>query len=446
MLLLCATQLAYAQENTLYNHYFLNPYLYNPSLVAPDLFTEFAVNYRKQWSGIEGAPQTATFNFQLPFDHKTALGVWASNEKIGLFTVNTGLVTFRHQVYLGDRIASDHKIGFGLSIGMVNSKLDITKASNPADPLITNFNTWYFSSQFGMNYQYKDFRLAFAIPQILQKHIVSNETFNNPAIDRLRTTVSSISYNFHFGPRAAFEPYVLYRTTKGLPAQYEGLGVLRVDEKYWIGGGYRVDYGASAFLGFTIKDQIRVGYAYEFAAASNAILGNGTHEFQLMVRLGKKKTRPEPTIPPVDEPVVTQQQPQEVKNDPPATVKETPRDTATVVVTNQQPPVVQQTQPETQPQRLETPHLVKPTTDTTKLQPGYYVVVGVFASEGHAKEFQAAIKKAGFNSTVEHYPTRDFHFVHVGHYNALPRARVRRDEYRAKSDFSFRDTWVLKVE
>jgi cell division septation protein DedD len=262
-----------------------------------------------------------------------------------------------------------------------------------------------------------------------------------PAIDQLRTTITSISYNFHFGPRAAFEPYVLYRTTKGLPDQYEGMGVLRIDDKYWIGGSYRVDYGASAFLGFTIKDQIRLGYAYEFAAATNQVLGNGTHEFQLMVRLGKRKVRPEPTIPvPPMETPVTEQPKEQPKEEVKVETKQPAVDTTRTAPV--ETPVVQQQQETPR----EVPPIVQPPSDSTKLPPGFYVVVGVFAAEAHANEFHAALQKAGFNATVEHYPTRQFFFVHVGHYTSLPPARATRDEFRSKPDFSFRDTWVLRVE
>lgn len=67
------TQSLYAEHSKLYSHYFLNPFLYNPSFVVPSGYTEVYLNYRSQWAGVAGAPTTGTLSFHLPLSYRTGI-------------------------------------------------------------------------------------------------------------------------------------------------------------------------------------------------------------------------------------------------------------------------------------------------------------------------------------------------------------------------------------
>jgi type IX secretion system PorP/SprF family membrane protein len=244
------------------------------------------LNYRKQWLGIEGAPTTGTLNLHLPLNYKAGLGVTAYQDEAGLLKTTTGLLSFSYQVYLGQTVNDVHKIAFGLSAGLTNSRINMAEADDMNDPALGN-NTSSLDGQFGLHYQFKNLKLAFAIPRLFQTHTVSEEAFNQPGFEQFQNTLSSVSYDFKFN-RISFEPIVTYRTFQNLDAQYEALGVLKIDELGWLGGSYRQDYGAAAFFGLSIKNKIKVGYAYEFATKQTDKFGNGSHEVQLILRVGKK--------------------------------------------------------------------------------------------------------------------------------------------------------------
>src|SRR5690606_1136328 len=122
----------------------------------------------------------------------------------------------------------------------------------------------------------------------------SEKSFNSKGIAQINNTLSSISYNFSLSHRFSFEPFFVYRTFENQDPQFEALGSFKIDQLLWFGGSYRQDYGAAAFFGLNIKEKIRVGYAYEFATDQTDRLGNGSHEVQLILRLGKKQfSRPQ---------------------------------------------------------------------------------------------------------------------------------------------------------
>lgn len=72
---LATTYQLHAQQNVVYSHYYLNPFLYNPSFAASNGYSELYLNYRNQWSGLEGAPTTGTISLQLPLNPKVGLGL-----------------------------------------------------------------------------------------------------------------------------------------------------------------------------------------------------------------------------------------------------------------------------------------------------------------------------------------------------------------------------------
>jgi type IX secretion system PorP/SprF family membrane protein len=480
---------ASAQQNLFYNHYFLNPYLYNPSFIAPNGYSEVYLNYRKQWIGFEGAPTTGTVSVHLPLSYKAGFAISGYQDEAGVLKTTTGLLSFAYQVYLGKRVSDIHKISFGMSAGLTTSTIDADKVDNPNDPVVGSTSS--FDGQFGIHYQFKNLKLAFAIPRIFQTYVVSENDFNKAGIEQVKNTISSISYNIKLNDRFSFEPYVTYRTYENIDAQYEAMGVFRIDNIGWLGGSYRQDYGAAGFLGFNIKDKIKLGYSYEFATDQVNNFGDGSHELQLVVRIGKKKfSRPEPkTEEQVQEPATEQeQQPaeqteevqkppvEENQNEPAApnvqpqnvqpqqrTQEQTQQPSPTGEQTQQPSRTEQPLQPSQQPaQRTEdTPAQNRQDTnvppaagekeqvkslDGNGLAPGHYVVVGAFHAVENAKNYARTLKRAGYPASVAYHPEKGYYLVHMVNAPTLDEARQLRDKYRQMSRYSFRDTWILSIE
>ena len=225
-----------AQQNLVYSHYFLNPFLYNPSFVAPNGYTELYLNYRNQWAGIEGAPVTGTVSVHLPLNYKTGIAFTVYQDKAGFLKTTTGLATFAYQVYLGNNVNDDHKIAFGLSAGVTS--VSIHGDNNFVNEPVVG-TTSSFEGQFGMHYQHKNLKIAFAIPRLFNTYVASDQDFNRVGFKQVRTTLSSVSYAISLGERIVLEPMVTYRTYENTPSQFEGLGALRIDNIVWVGGSYR---------------------------------------------------------------------------------------------------------------------------------------------------------------------------------------------------------------
>lgn len=467
---------AYGQQVLFYNHYYINPFLYNPSYIAPNGYTEAYLNFRKQWTNIPGAPTTYTANLHLPMSYKTGLGVTLLQDQAGSFITTKGLVSFAYQIYLGEKITDIHKISFGLSAGVSNSRLDANDADDIQDPVYANNATYSMDGQFGLHYQYNNFKIGFALPTIFENRVVSEVSFNKEGNTQLDNMIGSISYDFKLSPRVSLEPMFTYRTFENLDPQFEGLASLKLSNVGWIGGAYRQDYGAVGFFGLNIKEKFKLGYAYEFATEQTDKIGNGTHEVQVILRLGKKHFgRPQAAHKAAEQPSVAHHQtpPAETR---PAThiidpVEDEPEEPTQEVSEPSAQPV---TQPEhnvdNAPAERETPAVSQPvvqeplktvtqpvqklpaeeqkvkTLEGGNLQPGHYVVVGAFANETNAKNYQRTLKRSGYPAHVAFHPGKGYFIVHMDTVDSLQDARQLRDKYRQMSRYSFRDTWILTIE
>ena len=88
---------AYAQQSPVYSHYFVNPVLVNPSFTGTSGFTEFSLNYRNQWAGIDGAPSTVNAILQVPVNRKLSFGLNLLNDSRGaLSTYESAVMTSYH--------------------------------------------------------------------------------------------------------------------------------------------------------------------------------------------------------------------------------------------------------------------------------------------------------------------------------------------------------------
>ena len=75
--------LVQAQQQPQYSQYMYNMSVVNPAYVNADGMVPTGILYRKQWTAIEGAPQTANVFGTIPLSSKIQLSVNYTNDRIG---------------------------------------------------------------------------------------------------------------------------------------------------------------------------------------------------------------------------------------------------------------------------------------------------------------------------------------------------------------------------
>ncbi len=459
----------YAQAPDLptYNHYYVEPYFYNPAFMAAKDRAELNLIYRQQWAGLEGAPVFSQMSFIYPISRKLATGVNIYNNKRGLLTTTSAQASLSYAVGLGDEAF----LSFGMSGGVGRTSINLDEAGNTNDPALSRAldKSFFAEGQAGFNLQIRRLSIGFSIPQLFRQNTISSESFQKIAFNAFNTTISSVSYKFDLGPDFRLQPLLLYRTMQyntSRKAEFEGYGTLYYKDFLWVGGLYRPDYGASAYLGLQINKTFQFGYSYEFGTKQVAQLTNNTHEFRLGIKIGKQRvnrhkeivSRPEePQEPEVNEPVesekevIVKEEPkpepekEEVKVVTPVEIQEEkkqepvePKEIVVVPDSKSITPVPVHEDVQVLPAQVND--------NPDELKKGTYLIVGVFSDSQNAIKYSTQMLYAGYKTNIGYNSVKKLHYVYILTENDLEVAKKQRDNLRKITRFQFKDTWILIVE
>lgn len=297
----------FAQETPVYNHFYSTPYLINPAEAGANPFMNASLNHRQQWRGIDGAPVVTTLTFETPFDYKKwALGVNVRNFQRGLLSTTDFLATYAYGVYLNRNTI----LRFGLSAGFVSNSIDIAEIQDLNDPALANFldNNLQPISNVGLKLETSSgFNLGVSLPKIFKPEYVNSKSFEAYNFSPFDEIVVMAYYKKHIDSKivtkrkgrykrrvkiedtfAPLQIYALYQYSQLYGQRVELLSTLNLNENIWIGGSYRLNYGASGIFGFNIK-KLAVSYAYEPSSKLVSGYAQGSHEVQLKFTIGEKK-------------------------------------------------------------------------------------------------------------------------------------------------------------
>jgi len=428
---LCLGFAAESQQLPVYNQFFLNQSLYNPSFIGTSGYTEVYLNQRYQWVGVEGAPITTNINLQLPLNNKLALGAFFLSDKAGLLSTYEADLGLSYLVRLGK--ASN--LSFGLTAGMGRNTID----PSVVDQAIVNATGSQITGQFGINFQHKNLVIGFALPQLFETELLNEFDLTQTTLSPLKTTFSSIGYQFNVGSQFSIKPTLFYLTDMNTLNQLGGLAAVYYKNIIWLGGGYKEEIGANAFLGFNIKDFLQVGYDYEFASGIADKIGTGSHEFHLRIRIGKTNKRPH-----VAETAAVTPLAEEPKEE----IVEAPKEVIAVA------PVLIEPQVEEKPISNTDIKEKAPVTDITTIESdmsgemprGYYVVVGTFKDRSNAEKYLSQIRAAGYSGSIGVNQKTGYNYVYLNFLNDVEEAKKRRDEIRKINRFELPRTWVLQIQ
>jgi len=451
----------YSQEIVRYNHNYLDPYFNNPSYLGNSGYTSLTLDYRHQWLGIEGAPTTTSLLFHLPFNHKMSAGINLSNDEFGSFNTIRSLATFGYKIYLGREASIQHYVGFGLSAGVNRTTLDMNDV-NPSDPVAVDLlnSNYTLDGQFGLHYRYGNFELGFALPRLVKTPYVSTQSFNEIQFEQFSYTYTTLRYRLDIGHDFAFEPWVGYRTIDKFDNQISGTGVFYYKDILWAGGSYEQNSGVSFFIGFSVGRMFKAAYSYELASDQTPEIGQGTHDFLLMARIGKtdkladvrsgyikeKKLEPEEEKPEVVEPV------DEIKEESPPVapvveeeIEEIPEKPVPEIEEVIVPEEIIESPPE---QIVKEPEsiVIDEISADEELEPGHYVIVGAFRVQENAINYMNEVIAAGYPGEIKYHKVKELYYVSLAQQGTIDNAKSLLENFRKSEDIDFKEAWILSIE
>jgi type IX secretion system PorP/SprF family membrane protein len=292
LLIGCATA-SFGQQDYQFTQFHFNKLAFNPAYAGTDNLISLTGMYRRQWAGLDGAPQTGSFTMHAPvFHERIGLGLHVYNDQHGV-TDNLGVMaSYAYKVPLGGSVLS-----FGLQGGIINYRASLTDLNplNPDDPafsqdlteLKVNFGTglfWYIPQQAF---------LGVSMPRFLENDLGQIGVDAEEVATLSRHVYAMGGYVFDISRDFKLRPAALFKMVGPGSAQ----GPLDVDlalhaliaQRIWIGADYRLGDAVGVMTEVLATDQLMIGYAYDLGISDLADYHNGSHEVVLRYQFQFRK-------------------------------------------------------------------------------------------------------------------------------------------------------------
>lgn len=307
------TTAAYAQQKPQYTQYIFNQYLLNPALSGIENYVDFTAGYRKQWTGLSGAPQTSfvTANWALgdnylwsnaltqfpeqdenpmarnytqnytssPSHH--GVGITAVLDKAGPISRLDANLTYAYHLQLNDKF----NLSAGVAAGLSNISLDVNALSfeEANDPAVARTITNQTKPDLSMGIWLYGARLfaGVSVQQILGQNLSFSELNNSNQGKLAPHYFVTAGYKLVLNEDIAAIPSFMVKYTDAAPATVDLNLKLAFKDRIWLGGSLRRKDSFSAMAGFNVSKLVNLTYSYDFTTSDLSTVSNGSHEIVL---------------------------------------------------------------------------------------------------------------------------------------------------------------------
>ena len=309
-----------AQQRAQYTQYIFNNYLLNPAVSGIENYTDLKGGYRSQWSGLEGAPVTSYISIHAPIGKnfinssansfpsdgnnpmsRSFLQTYAAAEPhhgVGLQAVfdETGPlrrtdVSLSYAYHLG--VTEVLNVSFGVAAGFSKIDLDISQVNlgeNANDPAILasqNSNTkpdlgagiWIYGPRYF---------IGVSALQLLGQNLSFTD---DKAYDQGKLAphfFTTAGYKFYLGDDFAAIRSAMIKHVSPAPTSVDLNLKVAFRDKFWLGGGYRVNDSFSAMAGMNISHLFNLSYSYDYTTSGLNAVSSGSHEVVLGLLLNNR--------------------------------------------------------------------------------------------------------------------------------------------------------------
>lgn len=276
---------SFGQQDAQYTQYMYNTVSINPAYAGSRGHMSLAGLYRAQWVGLDGAPETQTFNVHTPIGYKgLGLGLSFVNDVIGPTSETFLDLDISYTIDLD----FDKKLSFGLkpSINLLDvnfSELNQDTGQGTDPTLQQNIDNRFTPNVgAGIYYHTDTFYAGLSVPRILE-----TTHFEESSLSTAKEQMNFYfitGYVFELNPFLKFKPALLTKVTQGAPLQLDMSANFMFDEKFIGGIAYRWDAAFSAMAGFKISEEFLIGIAYDREITDLGATSFNDGSFEIILR------------------------------------------------------------------------------------------------------------------------------------------------------------------
>ena len=265
ILFILFSQIAFSQEGIpVYSDYLSdNLYLLHPSMAGAASYNQIRLTARNQWFDQNEAPNLQTLAFNARLAERSGIGAIFFNDQNGYHSQTGGYLTYAHHIMFSRNDNIDlNQLSFGLSFGLIQSRLDETQF-DPADfdPIIAGIiqSTSYFNVDAGLSYNFLNFSGHFTVKNLIfqNRSIYSSDYESSNQRKYIISAAYAIGNNIE---NWTYEPSVMFQVqerTEELSVDINGKVYRAMDfGQLWGGISYRRSVDGAKYLnGIDVANQ-----------------------------------------------------------------------------------------------------------------------------------------------------------------------------------------------
>lgn len=257
---------AFAQQDIQHTQFMFNKMQFNPAYAGTKTTFNLSVLYRKQWVGIDRAPQTATFNADgVVFKKRIGLGLTVSYDEVGFTnrvsaeTNYSYIIRFKQDYFLSLGIrASVHYTQIRWDQADLIDNFDASIPQSAVSRVLPNFGA-------GAYFQGRHFYVGFSVPHIFRNQGDFSIKFNG-------VVEPEFTQHFYFMGGFMFDLVKNVQIQQNFLLKYALNAPPAIDinlsfiffQKVLVGVTYRIGDSIDAIVQWQITPQIRIALAYDF--------------------------------------------------------------------------------------------------------------------------------------------------------------------------------------
>lgn len=278
----------YAQQVPQFTQYQWAGISFNPAFAGIDDYFNAIGMHRTQWTGIDDSPRTYLMGVDAPSKSKKMgfggtlfTDVTGPTKRFGI----QGVYSYHIQV------SEMSKVSLGASFGLTQFTIDGSQITlrEQGDNTLTGAiqSESKPDASFGALWYSDKFRFGVSATQLLNNKLdlFPGDGDGNMAIHYYLTG----SYRFNISETFDIEPSMLMKYVNPVPAQFDISARIIYKSNLWLGGTYRTNDAAAAFVGYRALEYLALGYSYDFTTSDVRNYTDGTHEILIQLRFGKKQ-------------------------------------------------------------------------------------------------------------------------------------------------------------
>ena len=282
-----------AQQDAQYTQFMFNKLYFNPAYAGAKKVLCLSGIYRKQWIGIERAPQTGTFNMHgSVLQNRLGLGLSVTYDQIG-FTDKVDIETNYSYII---RFKDESFLSMGLrgSFSYMQVRWDQADPTQSFDNSIPGGTTSKLLPNFGAGiyYQSKFWYAGISVPHLFQNKI-DFSTNPNAAVEPKLTQHYFFTggLSFDIAKNIQIQPNLMFKYVVNAPFDMDLNLSLVFFQKILVGVTYRMGDSIDALLQWRIAPQLQIAFAYDFTISPLQRYNAGSIEVMLEYCFIKKSEK-----------------------------------------------------------------------------------------------------------------------------------------------------------